>query len=100
MSVSIRTGTTFNNNIVVSSTNGAGVQFCTGNATATTTLFSGYTISIGSGGFSAGILNLKQFTQQGTTATNLTLTGATTLVQTGPSSAFGGDFHRRLAACP
>jgi len=86
------TGTVFNGNIVVSSTNGGGVQFCTGNATATATLSAGYGISIGSGGFSAGTLYLKQFTQLGSASTNLTLTGATTLLQTGPLSAFGGDF--------
>jgi hypothetical protein len=86
------TGTVFNGNIVVSSSNGQGVQFCTGNTTATASLSAGYGISIGSGGFSAGTLNLRQFTQLGSAPTNLTLTGATTLLQTGPLSAFGGDF--------
>jgi Secretion system C-terminal sorting domain len=86
------TGTIFNGNIVCTSTNGQGVQFCTGNATATATLSAGNTLSIGSGGFSAGTLNLRQFTQLGTAPSNLTLTGATTLLQLGPSSSFGGDF--------
>ncbi|HEV3324671.1 MAG TPA: hypothetical protein VG052_03675, partial [Puia sp.] len=86
------TGTIFNGNIVVTSTNGQGVQFCTGNATATATLSVGDTLSIGPGGFSAGTLNLRQFTQLGNAPSNLTLTGAITLLQMGPSSAFGGDF--------
>jgi hypothetical protein len=83
------TGTAFNNNIVVSSTNGQGVQFCGGNTTATATLAAGNTISIGAGGFSAGTLSLRQFTQLGATAQNLTLNGTSTLTF-GPTSAFGG----------
>ena len=86
------TGTVFNGNIVVSSTNGQGVQFCGGNNTATATQSAGDTLLIGAGGFSAGTLLLRQFTQLGSASTNLTLTGATTLLQMGPSSAFGGDF--------
>jgi Secretion system C-terminal sorting domain len=86
------TGTVFNGNIIVTSTNGQGVQFCTGNSTATATLSSGDTLMIGPAGFTAGALNLRQFTQLGTIPTNLTLTGATTLLQTGPLSTFGGAF--------
>ncbi len=86
------TGTVFNGNIVVTSTNGQGVYFCTGNNTATATLSAGDTLKIGPAGFSSGTLYLKQFTQLGSAPTNLTLTGPTTLLQMGPSSAFGGDF--------
>jgi hypothetical protein len=86
------TGTIFNGNIVVTSTNGQGVYFCTGNNTATATLSAGDTLEIGPAGFSSGTLYLKQFTTLGNAPTNLTLTGATTLLQMGPSSAFGGDF--------
>jgi len=86
------TGTIFNGNIVVTSTNGQGVYFCTGNNTATATLSAGDTLEVGPAGFSSGILYLKQFTTLGNAPTNLTLTGATTLLQMGPSSAFGGDF--------
>ncbi|MBN8859724.1 MAG: T9SS type A sorting domain-containing protein [Sphingobacteriales bacterium] len=82
-------GTVFNENIVVSSTNGQGVQFCSGNATASAALSAGKTISIGAPGFSAGTLLLKQFTQAGSTAQHLTLTGTGRLVF-GPSAAFGG----------
>lgn len=83
------TGTTFSNNIVVSSTNGQGVQFCGGNTTATATLSSGNTISVGAGGFTAGTLLLRQFTQAGTAPVNISLTGTSTLTY-GPTSAFGG----------
>jgi hypothetical protein len=83
-------GTVFNGNIVVTSTNGQGVQFCSGNTTATATLAAGNTISVGAGGFSAGTLLLRQFTQIGATAQSLTLTGAGNL-SFGPSSAFGGN---------
>jgi Secretion system C-terminal sorting domain len=83
-------GTTFNNNIVVNSTSGQGVQFCTGNATATASLASGYTISVGSPGFSIGTLTLRQFTQNGSTAQTLNLTGASGLIY-GPLSSFGGN---------
>lgn len=83
-------GTTFNNNIVLNSSSGNGIQFCTGNTTATATLAAGYTISVGSFGFTAGYLNLRQFTQLGTTPVNLALTGTSDLVF-GPTSAFGGN---------
>ena len=69
-------GTVFNGNIVVTSNNGQGVLFCNGNATATATLSPGYTISVGAGGFSAGTLLLRQFTQSGATPQSLTLTGS------------------------
>lgn len=84
------TGTIFNDNIIVNSTNGQGVQFCGGNLTASATLSSGKTISIGAGGFSAGTLLLRQFTQAGASAQNLALTGTGNLTF-GPSSAFGGN---------
>jgi hypothetical protein len=86
------TGTIFNGNIVVTSTNGQGVYFCSGNNTATATLAAGYTLQTGPAGFSSGVLSLRQFTQLGNAPINLTLTGATTILQMGPSSAFGGDF--------
>ncbi len=50
----------------------------------------GNNISIGAGGFSAGTLSLRQFTQTGATPQSLTLTGAGNLTL-GPSSTFGGN---------
>jgi hypothetical protein len=83
-------GTVFNGNIIVTSTSGQGIQFCTGNGTATATLSSGYTIAVGAGGFSAGTLLLRQFTQSGPTPQSLTLTGTGNLTF-GPTSAIGGN---------
>jgi hypothetical protein len=85
-------GTVFNDNIVVSSLSGQGVQFCTGNSSASATLAAGKTISVGPGGFSAGTLNLRQFIQTGATPQQLTLTGTGNLTF-GPSSSFGGDVN-------
>ncbi len=45
----------------------------------------------GRAGLTVGYLILKQFTQLGNTPINLTLTGATTVVQVGPASVIGGD---------
>ena len=84
-------GTIFNDNIVVTSTNGQGVQFCSGNATASATLTSGKTITIGGAGFSSGTLLLKQFTQVGPTPQSFTTTGTSTTIQFGPLSSFGGN---------
>lgn len=83
-------GTVFTENIIVSSTGGQGVQFCASNTTASATLATGKTIAVGAGGFSAGTLLLKQFTQVGSAAQSLSLTGAARL-QFGPSSNFGGN---------
>ena len=82
--------TSFNENIVVTSTNGQGVQFCGGNNTSNATLAALKTISIGVAGFSAGTLLLRQFTQIGSTAQNFTLTGTGNLTF-GPFSNFGGN---------
>src|ERR1022692_210431 len=86
------TGTTFNDNIIVTSPDGQGVQFCGGNATATATLAATKTISIGPGVFSAGTLSLRQFTQLGNAPVNLTATGTAT-INLGPSSNFGGPLN-------
>src|ERR1700722_10175020 len=84
------TGNIFNGNIIVTSTSGTGIQFCAGSNTATAALSSGYTIAVGSGGFSAGTLSLRQFAQNGNTAQNLSFTGTAGLT-IGPSSVFGGN---------
>jgi hypothetical protein len=83
-------GSVFSDNIFVNSTFGQGVQFCGGNTTATATLAGGKTIAAGSGGFSAGTLLLRQFTQTGATPQSITLTGTGNLTF-GPSSSFGGN---------
>jgi hypothetical protein len=82
-------GTVFNDNIIVSSSGGQGVQFC-GATAASATLAAGKTITTGAGGFTAGTLLLRQFTQMGATAQNIVVTGAGNLTF-GPQATFGGD---------
>ncbi len=83
-------GNQFNGNIYTNTSGSAsGIEFCGGNATATATMASGYSIFPGSGGLTAGYLYLRQFTQVGSTPINLTSTGTST-VYLGPSSSFGG----------
>lgn len=87
------TGTVFNDNIIVSNVNGAGVQFCYANATATSTLAAGKTITIGPAGFNTGTLLLKQFSQVGSTPQSFNITTGNALLQLGPVSSFDGDVN-------
>jgi hypothetical protein len=64
--------TLFNGNVTLNSTSSGGISFANGGGSAT--LATGKTISIGSSGFSADFLTLKNFTQNGSTAQTLTLT--------------------------
>lgn len=80
-------GSYFNGNITVScSGSGAGIYFGL-NSTGTSFLASGKTISAGT--FSAGRLRLNRFTQLGSTAQSITLTG-TGQIDFGAQSAFNG----------
>lgn len=79
---------TVNGNITVTSTNGRGVYF--GNASGTVTQGAGFGIT--SGTFNSGTLSFSRFTQNGTTANSLTLTGSSTLIMTNASS-FGGNVN-------
>lgn len=81
-------GTLFNNNIVVTSVSGGGINFCSGTAAAAT-LASGRTIAPGGAGFSAGTLSLRQFTQLGAAPINIAMTGTGRMIF-GPLSTFGG----------
>jgi hypothetical protein len=80
-------GTQFENNILVASTSGGGVQFGN-NSAGTVSLASGRTISVDAAGFTSGLLLLRQFTQVGATPQVLSLSGAA--LTFGPSSNFGG----------
>ena len=82
------TGTQFNGNITVSSTNGSGIQF--GSGTGSATLASGKTIAIGGGGFAKGTLLLKRFTQSGNAAVNFSMGSNSSLIL-GPGSTLNGD---------
>ena len=85
-------GSIFNGNITVNSTNAganAGITFGNGPGTSVVaTLASGKTITVGTG-FSAGKLLLRRFVQSGSTAQNLTFTG-TAALYLGPYSTFNG----------
>lgn len=84
-------GTVFDGNIQVNSTNGGGIYF--GNsASASATLTSGHTITVGGLGFNLGELRLQRFDQQGATAQSMTLTG-TALLTIGPSTTFNGNVN-------
>ncbi|HEY8936650.1 MAG TPA: T9SS type A sorting domain-containing protein, partial [Cyclobacteriaceae bacterium] len=72
-------GTVFNDNVIVNCTAGTGIYFCNNSTSATATLATGKTITVGSSGFTTGTLSFKRFTQSGSTAQSLTLTGAAVL---------------------
>ena len=74
----------FNGDIVLINTGDGGIML--GNDTLT----AGHTISIGSGGFSAGDFNATNFYQDGNTAISLTFTGSALPSITG--ATFGGNF--------
>jgi hypothetical protein len=80
-------------NIVVNNPGGTnGVTFNSG-ASASSTLASGKTITIGGGGFTAGTLNLFRFTQTGPTAQTLTAFSGTSVLVLGPNTQFGGNVN-------
>lgn len=79
----------FNGNIQVNSTSGTGVYFGE-SATGFATLANARTITVGGTGFTAGELRLHRFTQSGTTAQSLVLTGSAGF-RTGPASAWNGN---------
>lgn len=72
-------GNYFNGDIELSSTSSStGIRI--GANTGSSTISAGNTIVIGTGGFSAGELELRNITQQGNAALNITATGATTYI--------------------
>jgi len=80
--------TQFNGNIFVGNTTGAGVYF--GANTGTETLAGSGSIGVSSLGFTAGTLQLKNFTQATAgTPQNITTTG-TSIIQFGPAASFAG----------
>jgi hypothetical protein len=77
-----------NGNVILNNTSTGSVSFSPA-ATASTRLAAGKTISIGASGFSGGGILLPRFTQSGTTAQVLALTG-TANITSGPGSNWGG----------
>lgn len=87
---------TYNGNIVVTNTGGAtGIYFNNYGPTATSTLATGRTISIGPAGFNGGTLSLIRFTQLGATAQTLTAFSGTARLIVGPTAAFDGNVDFR-----
>jgi hypothetical protein len=78
-----------NENIYLECTNTSTQGIYFGYANGTTTLASGKTINFTAGGFSAQALYLNKFTQNGTTAQNLTLSSGATLKLN--ETSWGGD---------
>ncbi len=85
----VNSNNTYNQNVTVASTTAGcdGVFF--GNNTGTGTLASGRTINIGGGGFVSGTLQLRNFTQTGSTSQALALSGTGVLSMY--DSNWGGD---------
>jgi hypothetical protein len=86
-------GNQFNGNIILNNTGSAlGIRFSQ-STTGAATFNAGpdKTISIGGSGFSVGELGLRRFTQTGTAAQTLTLTGSSTALVVGPTSEFNGN---------
>jgi len=79
----------FNGSITINSSTD-GVLF--GNGVGTVAMSAGNTIALGGSGFTGGRLLLRNFTQAGTTAMTLPLTGSSTF-QVGPNSAIGGNVN-------
>lgn len=84
-------GTVFNGNVILNCTSGVGIYFGD-NSPGNATLASGRTITIGGSGFSAGELRFNRFSQLGSTAQSLTLTGTAQLTL-GPGGYFGGNVN-------
>jgi hypothetical protein len=81
---------TYAGNIIVNNTSTNGVSF--GAIGGLSTLADTKTISVGATGFNTGTLYLYFFTQNGTTAQALNLTGTATLTL-GPSATFNGNVN-------
>lgn len=75
----------FNEDIYVNSSSTGSIQFSASNGYST--LANGKRLFVGGSGFGSGTLLLRHFTQTGTTAQNLTLTG-TAIATVGPVSVF------------
>ena len=87
-------GNEFNQNITVSSTGTGSIRF--GANTGTSKLASGKTISVGTGGFSNGYLQLGKFEQLGTTDQTMEITGGTAAIYLNSGTTFNGAVNFRF----
>lgn len=85
----VNSANTYNQNITLEVTNAASDGILFGGSNGSGTLAATRTISIGGGGFIAGALTLRNFTQIGATAQTLITTG--TAIMTIYDSNWGGD---------
>lgn len=81
-------GNQFNGNIILECTSSNGIRFCQGSSGAAT-IVAGKSISLGSLGFTDGVLYLTRVTQTGATAQNLDLSGNARLIL--DECTFDGD---------
>lgn len=89
-------GTTgYDGNISVVNNGGASGVFFNVNTGGSSTMAATKTISIGTGGFSGGTLNIPRFTQLGSAPTTLNLTGTAAILRVGPLTTFGGNTDLR-----
>lgn len=87
-------GSQFNGNITFNSTLGSGGVYFSNNTTGSSTLGNGASLLVGGLGYSSGELRFRRFTQTGTAAQTLLLTG-TALLRIGPTSTFNGNLDFR-----
>jgi hypothetical protein len=80
----------YNENIILSNTNALSDGIFFGNNNGNGTLAANKTVTIGAGGFSAGTLQFRNFTQLSNTAQAITLTGLSTIFEN-YSSTWNGD---------
>jgi len=71
----------YNENVTLQNTTASSDGIFFGNGNGTAIMASGKTVSIGVGGFIAGTLQFRNFTQLGATAQSITLSGATTTLE-------------------
>ena len=84
----------FNGDLLLSNTSTGGIRF--GASGGTSVLAAGRTMSVGSSGFSNGILELRGFSSPGTVAQTLALTG-TASMQFATGTTFGGNLSATAA---
>ncbi len=87
-------GNEFNENITVSSSGNGSIRF--GQSAGTSVLADGKTISIGSGGFSSGFLQIGKFTQLGNTRQSMEITSGTAAIYFNSGTTFNGETNFRF----
>jgi hypothetical protein len=83
---------TYNGDIKVASTGGASGIYFNNNTTSASNL-NNKTISLGTGGFTSGVLNLPRFSQNGNVPQTMLQTTGTATIYLGVNSKFDGDVN-------